>query len=90
MKKKYKVLLSILGAEWIILALLNEAGVKILSWGEKVIGIVIFLLPVQILLFLLGHDESISKKKRMFSMIAFWFLIICFISGMVETFGYSP
>lgn len=81
MKKQYKVLLWFLAIEMLLVSLLNELGVKVYSWAGNAVGTFLFLLPVQILLFLMGRDEQFSEKKRACVKVVFWFILVCYVLG---------
>lgn len=85
MKKQYKVLILTIGVEFLIVSLLQENNIRIQSWIGNAIGAFIFLLPTQILLFLLGKDDKFSKIKRMCFKIIFWYINICYLVGGVAT-----
>ncbi len=81
MKPKYKWMLYLLAAEFFLLIMLNKSGMRVESWVGSAIGILITILPIQILLFMLSRDENISQNKRMCFKVAFWFVIICYCLG---------
>lgn len=81
MKKQYKVLLWFLAIEILVVSLLNEMGIKVHSWAGNAIGTFLFLLPAQVLLFLMGRDEQFSEKKRTCVKVAFWFILVCYVLG---------
>lgn len=83
MKKVYRVLLGILLIEFGILFVLNKMNVVVQSFIGKSIGAIICLLPLLILLFLLGHDSELSKKKRVLSIIAFWYITFVYLLATV-------
>lgn len=85
MKRKYKLLLNVLGIEYFIVIILSKLNIKVQSWIGNAIGSFVFLLPVQILLFMLGRDEDLSNEKRMCFKIAFWFINICYLAGGVAS-----
>ena len=85
MRKKYTVLLSLFSIEIFIVSILKHRDIKIESWIGNAIGTFIFLLPIQILLFMMGCDEKFSKKKRTCFRVAFWFITICYLLGGVAT-----
>lgn len=85
MKKRYILLLSVFFAEICIVSLLDGNNIKFESWIENAIGTLIFLLPIQILLFLLGKDMQFSQPKRICFKIAFWFISLCYFLGAVVT-----
>ena len=82
MKKQYKILLSIIIIEIFIIAELN---LNIQLWFGKTIGACVFFLPVEILLFKIGRDESFSKRKRMCAKAIFFHIIVCcLLSGIAS------
>ena len=85
MRKRYRLLLSLFMVEFLIIFILNKSNIKIESWIGNAIGTFIFLLPIQVLLFLLGQDKKFTSKKRMYFKIAFWFINICYFLGGVAT-----
>ena len=85
MKKQYVILLSIIAIEFTIVSILNQGKITIQSWIGNAIGALIFLQPVQILLYLLAKDEAISPKKQMCAKFAFVFISICYILGGIAT-----
>ena len=86
MKTKYKILLWIIGAEFVLLWALKEYGVVVDSWVGKLVGVFVVFFPVQFLLFSLGKDEDFLKKKRFFFKFAFWWINFCCVAGLVATF----
>lgn len=89
MKKKYTILLSIIITEFIIISALDKMKIQAQSWLENAIGLFLFLLPIQILLFLLSKDNRISKNKRMCFKIVFCFIFICYLIGAITTIIYQ-
>jgi len=85
MKVQYKILLSIILAEFFIFSILERNNIKVQSWIGNAIGVFVFILPIQILFYLLYKDEKQSRRKRKFFRIAFWFINICYVSGGVAT-----
>ena len=84
-KKQYKLLLSIFIIQIFVVSVLGEKGIKVQSWIGNVIGAFILLLPIQILLFLLGRDESFTHRKRLCFKVVFWFITICYLLGGFAT-----
>ena len=85
MKKQYKFLIIIIGIEFLIASVLQKNNIKIQSWIGNVIGAFVFLVPIQILLFLLSNDDKFSKGKKICFKILFWYINICYIAGAVAT-----
>lgn len=83
LKKKYKLLLILFGVELAIAYIMNGNGVKFNSFWASAIGTLIFLLPLQILLFCVYKDHDFKEKTRKFSIIGFWFINVCYIAGGV-------
>ncbi len=86
MKKSYKILLIIIGIEFLFVApLLNELNVQVQSWLGNAIGVFVSFLPIEILLYLLSKDEKLSAFKRGFAKVTFWFIIFGYVaSGVAE------
>ncbi|MBQ5591457.1 MAG: hypothetical protein IIU80_00745 [Clostridia bacterium] len=86
MKKSYKILLIIIGIEFLFVApLLNELNVQVQSWLGNAIGVFVSFLPIEILLYLLSKDEKLSVFKRGFAKVAFWFITFSYVaSGVAE------
>ena len=92
MKKKYKILRIIILAE---LALLFPLGIISrvlelffsikLQLPEIASAIVapLFLAPIVYLLYLVSRDDNIVKGKRTLAVIGMWFLILCYIGGII-------
>ena len=85
MKRQYKIIKSIIFAEILIILVLKLNNIVVQSWIGKVVGLFVFLLPIQILLFFLYKNENQSQGKRVFYRILFWFIIICYLLGGVTT-----
>jgi len=79
--KKYMLLLSFFMAEFLVLLLLSEEGIKVQSRLGNAIGTLVCLLPIQILLFQLGRDEEYTSKKQMCFKFIFWFIWLCYLLG---------
>ena len=79
MKRQYKVLIGMFFAGVFISSFLYEMGLRVDSWIGNFLGIFVCLLPIQILLIIKGKDQSVSKKKRMFFLILFWYINICYV-----------
>ena len=84
MKKKYIILCLIISIEILIVLFLNKNNIKIQSWMGKAAGVFVFLLPVEILLFLFSRDNKFFKKRKCFT-IVFWFIIICYVLGALAS-----
>ena len=87
-KRKYFILLSIVVIEFFVVSILNKANVEMTSWIGNALGVLIFCLPIQILLFLLSKDKSLSAKRQMCCRCAFWWIIICYFLGGIATLIY--
>lgn len=85
MKKQYKILLAVIIAEFLFLFYFIPEN-SIQSWLGNAVGIFVFMLPVQVLLFLLSKEEKYTNKKRKIFKIVFWYINICYIAGGVATF----
>ena len=89
MKKQYKLLLWAILIEFIIGLVLGGMGFSIQSWIGNALGVFIFLLPVQILLFKVGRDTDFSKRARFWFKALFWYLNFCYVGGGIATFLYG-
>ena len=85
MKKRYSILLSVIAVEFFVISILEKNNIGAQSWIGNAIGIFIFMLPIQILLFLLGKDNAISERKQMCCKVAFWFICICYVLGGIAS-----
>lgn len=91
MKRKcYKLLLGIIGVEYIALVIAQEywksIGLQKLSWLESFVITILFFLPIQILLFKLGKDENIKRNRRTLAKFFFWVINISFVLGCIVSF----
>ena len=86
MKKKYKYLLYWIAIEFMVLYCLGENGFKLKTPIQNMIGIVIVLLPVQILFFLMGRDENYSKGKKICFKLIFWYINIVVVAAIATLF----
>ena len=84
-ESKYKVLLWFIGAEFVLLGVLNKCGISIEPLGARIIGLFAAMFPIELLLFKLGKDEQHSEKKRFFFKVFFWFIILCCVGGVIAT-----
>lgn len=85
MKNRYMLILLLFSIEIFVVSILSVRNIRIQSWLGNAIGVFIFLLPIQILLFMLGRDERFDEKKRLCFKCAFWFLAICYVLGGVAS-----
>lgn len=85
MKKHYKSLLTILGIEILILAILRKYNFEVQSWIGNAIGIFVCILPLQILLFLASRDGKFSTWKKICFKILFWHINITYIASAIVT-----
>ena len=85
MKIKYKTLVSIIAIEFLCISLLSKSGYKAQTWLGNVIGILIFLAPIQFLLYQLSKDDSVSAKKQMLFKGIFWFIWVSYLLGGVAS-----
>lgn len=85
MKKKYKILIGILGIEYLCILFLSELNVRLNSKVGNILGCILFCLPVLTLLKLISKDDDISIKYRVLSKIFFVFIVVCCSSGILVT-----
>lgn len=82
MRKSYALLLRMIAIDFFIVFAMNKMGIKIASWFGNALGIFIFLLPIEILLFLLMRDENVSTTKRLCCRLTFWFIVACYLLSL--------
>lgn len=83
MKRRYKKLLFAILVEFILGFILRENKIKIQSFIGSAIGVFVFFLPIEILLFLLSNDKYISNTKRVIAKIVFWFICLCYLCAII-------
>lgn len=62
-ESKYKYFLWIIGAEFVLLVVLNKCGVSIEHLGARIIGLFLVIVPIEFIMFKLGKDERHSEKN---------------------------
>lgn len=85
MRKLYKILLCIILINLFVISVLNKQNIRIESWAGNAMGVLVFFLPIQTCLFLVGHDEKFSNRVRICVKIFFWFINICYLLGAVAS-----
>lgn len=83
MNKRYKVLLTTIIVEFILLSVLNRIGFKVQTWIGNAIGLFLVIFPIETLLFLLSKDEKFSANKKLCFNLGFWYLAICYLLGLI-------
>lgn len=83
MKKQYKILSAIVLAEFIVIYIMSQNNIKIQSFIGSALGVFAFFLPIQIILFLLSKDADVSKVKRAFAKVLFWFICSCYLCTII-------
>lgn len=83
MKLKYKISLFLFFIEVIVFNSMNASGIKIKSTLGSLIGVILFFLPLQSLLYSLSKDSFYSIRKRKYFKIIFWFFNYCIISSII-------
>jgi len=71
--------------EFLVVCILGQNNIKLDSWIGGIIGLLIFMLPLLILLFLLSKDNAIPKNKQLLCKIGFWIILISSVSGVIAT-----
>jgi len=82
MKRRYKLLIAVSIVQYVVISALSDMNVKVESLLGSAIGTLMFILPIQILLFMLSKDEKYSDKKMLFKVV-FWYINICYVVGMI-------
>lgn len=85
MKILYKCLLVAFLIELWIISIMKRMNITIQSWIATAIGTLVFLLPIQILLFLVSKDNIVSPTKRTIAKIVFTWISICYVLGGIST-----
>lgn len=83
LKKQYKVLIIILIVEFVLLSILQEQGFQVKSLIGNFVGLFICILPLQILLFIKGREEHLSKIKKFICKLFFWQINICYLLCLI-------
>ena len=82
MKRRYKLLIAVSIVQYVVISALSDMNVKVESLLGSAIGTLMFILPIQILLFMLSKDEKYSDKKMLFKVV-FWYINICYVVGII-------
>lgn len=85
MKTKYKVLIGLSVAQAIGATHVKKYIGNIETWWGNAVGAFTFLLPIQICLWMLQRDSSISKRKSIAAKVLFWFISFAFCAGGIAT-----
>ena len=85
MRKKYNILWIIIAIEFVVISFISKSGFKSRTWIGNAIGVLIFILPIQLLLFKISTDESVSNKRQKLSKGLFWFVWVCYLLGGIAT-----
>jgi len=83
MKKKYISLLRLIILFFVICFVLNKMNFEAQTYIGKALGALAFILPIEILLCLVGHDKDLKLRTRIISKIIFWFIIVCYLGAGV-------
>ena len=88
MRSKQKVLLYIIGGEFLVLFILAKLGLKAQTLAASAIGVLLWLLPIEVLLLLVSKDPAKAPALRTVCKFLFWWLIICYVViGLLKIFG---
>lgn len=84
MKKTYKTLLVVIASMIAIGVLMGIFSImpNTVLWGF--IGKLLFFTPIQILMYLLSKDESVTNKKRIVSTVVFWYVNYCLLWEIID------
>ncbi len=88
MRSKQKVLLYIIGGEFLVLFILAKLGLKAQTLAGSAIGVLLWLLPIEVLLLLVSKDPAKAPALRAVCKFLFGWLIICYVViGLLKIFG---
>lgn len=88
MRSKQKVLLYIIGGEFLVLFILAKLGLKAQTLAGNAIGVLLWLLPIEVLLLLVSKDPEKAPALRAVCKFLFGWLIICYVViGLLKIFG---
>ena len=82
-KKKYKILLRIILAEFVLAEILSFYKVSFEPLLVRTIVLVLFLIPFIMLLYTVSRDTKFKHIYRAFAEIAIWFIGIASVAGLV-------
>ena len=85
MKTKYKVLIGLSVAQVIGATYVKKYIGNVETWLGNAVGVFAFLLPIQICLWMMQRDPSISKRKSIAANVLFWFISFAFCAGGIVT-----
>ena len=83
MKKQYKCLLIVIITEIFVASILDQYNIQIQSWIGNAIAAFVCFSPIEVLLYMIGQDNSFSNPKRICCKIAFWFILASYLLGGV-------
>lgn len=83
MKKKYRIIITILGIEVICIFILSELNVQINSKIGTILGLIGLFVPVLTLLKLMSRDHDMKPEHKILSKILYVFLMVCCMAGIV-------
>ena len=81
MKKKYRILSTLLILEVLTINMMQRANMEITTWYSKIIALAVFLCPLLLLFHELSKDINAKPKVRFISHLLFWLFIVCFLLG---------
>lgn len=81
MKNTYKLLGYIIVINYIVVSVLAQIEIQIVSLIPKVLALLVFFAPVEILFWCLGRDEAKNPRVRGIFKFLFWFIVVCFGMG---------
>ncbi len=85
--KNRNLCLYVLLGEFIITFVLAKSGFKVQTFAGSAIGVLLWLIPIEILLFQVGKDTTKAATLRGCCKFLFWWLIICYVCiGVLKFF----
>jgi len=90
LNRVYRILRRILLLEAIAIFILDKYFKPEFSLPVRMVGALICALPLQVLLFLLSKDNTISRNKRMLCTCIFWHINFCYAVGVILAIAGFP
>ncbi|MBQ8747589.1 MAG: hypothetical protein IJZ08_06965 [Clostridia bacterium] len=85
--KKHRILMILFCTAMVFLFFWAKSGTPpVQSWLGNALGMTVVLFPAGWLLWDAGKSETLSPKARLCAKIAFWYILVCVLSGVIASF----
>lgn len=81
--KKYYIYIYIIIIEFVLINILNGLSIKVESDIGHILGVLAFVIPVEMMLYNISKESTFVPKKRLCAKGVFWFVLVCTILGVV-------